>query len=124
MKKVLALSVLAAAISLSGCVIKIDDDGYDSSYSSYSDWEKREKKNRRYIADLDLQTAKDVIKNDLGAPDFNEVFAKDDDKVQILYYRTQRTDDDGLTTKDECTPLVFVNDELKGWGESAVKRYL
>jgi len=26
---------------------------------------------------------------------------------------------DGITTKDECTPLVFRNGNLVGWGDSA-----
>jgi hypothetical protein len=44
--------------------------------------------------------------------------------VQVLYYRTRRVDDDGITTKNECTPLVFINNELVGWGELSLSKYL
>jgi hypothetical protein len=37
----------------------------------------------------------------------------DDGKtVIVVYYRTHRLHKDGLTTKDECTKLVFVNNSL------------
>lgn len=123
MKLLLLASALSASLILGGCVIKIDD-GYDSRNHQYSDWEKRQNINRQYITDLELNTSSDVVKLSLGAADFNEVFEVESDKVQILYYRTQRTEDDGITTKDECTPLVFVNGTLKGWGQSALSRYL
>jgi len=51
--------------------------------------------------------------------DFNELFEKQDGTYRVLYYRTQKTMGDGITTKDECTPLVFRNGELVGWGDSA-----
>jgi hypothetical protein len=37
----------------------------------------------------------------------------------VLFYRTHRRDGDGVTTKDECTPLVFKNGLLIGWGDAA-----
>jgi hypothetical protein len=55
----------------------------------------------------------------MGIADFNESYSKDDDTYQVLYYRTQRINGDGVTTKDECTPLVFKNSILVGWGERA-----
>jgi hypothetical protein len=59
----------------------------------------------------------------LGPADFNEMASSDGDAVQVLYYRTQRIDDDGVTTKNECTPLVFINNELVGWGELSLSKY-
>ena len=50
---------------------------------------------------------------------FNELFEKQDGTYRVLYYRTQKTMGDGITTKDECTPLVFRNGNLVGWGDSA-----
>ena len=64
------------------------------------------------------------VVDELGAADFNEMISSNGDTVQVLYYRTQRVDDDGITTKNECTPLVFVNNELKGWGELSLSTYL
>lgn len=122
-KNILIVSLLTCAVAMGGCVIKIDDDGYRSS-SSHMDWQDIENKNREHIASLNLDSPSGAIKSALGAPDFNEVFSSDLGKIQVLYYRTQRTKDDGITTKDECTPLVFVDDALQGWGESALQRVL
>jgi hypothetical protein len=54
----------------------------------------------------------------MGIADFNEFYIKGEDTYQVLYYRTQHIDGDGVTTKDECTPLVFKNSALLGWGET------
>lgn len=54
--------------------------------------------------------------------DFNELHEKDQDRYQVLYFRTQRKNGDGLTTKDECTPpliIVLKNSALIGWGKTA-----
>ncbi|HET8817399.1 MAG TPA: DUF3192 domain-containing protein, partial [Pseudidiomarina sp.] len=58
----------------------------------------------------------------LGTPNFSELWTVDGDKYRVLYYRTHRVDSDGETTKDECTPLVFVNGSLVGTGDLAVSR--
>ena len=55
----------------------------------------------------------------LGVADFNEVYNKGDENIQVLYYRTNRKHADGITTKDECTPLIFKNGALVSWGDTA-----
>jgi len=124
-KALLLTSFFASTMLLSGCVISIDDnyeDGYD--VSSGANWQKHEAKNRQFIADLSPGVSKMSVIDKLGAADFNEMVSSNGDAVQVLYYRTQRVDDDGITTKNECTPLVFVNNELKGWGELSLSKYL
>lgn len=116
MKKTLIAAALVLPLALSGCVISVDGDG---EYSHHSDWQDREHKNRKHIANLETNTDISSIKSRMGTPDFNESHPKGDDQFQVLYYRTQRMDGDGVTTKDECTPLVFKNGLLIGWGESA-----
>lgn len=121
MKKNLLALVLVAPLTLglTGCVISVDGDGWDGHSV---DWEDREYKNRKVISDLELTVATDVVEARMGVPDFNETFMGGDDKYTVLYYRTQRMHGDGKTTKDECTPLVFKNGQLVGWGESALER--
>lgn len=124
-KALLITSLFASTMLLSGCVISIDDnyeDGYD--VSSGASWQKHEAKNRQFIADVSPGVSKMSVVDELGAADFNEMISSNGDIVQVLYYRTQRVDDDGITTKNECTPLVFVNNELKGWGELSLSTYL
>jgi outer membrane protein assembly factor BamE (lipoprotein component of BamABCDE complex) len=116
MKKLLLITTLGLTLALSGCVISVDGDGRDEYHS---DWEDREHKNRKNIANLQPQLSQEEVSDRLGVPDFSEFFEKDGDQYHVLYFRTQRKDSDGVTTKDECTPLVLRNGALVGWGDSA-----
>ncbi len=80
------------------------------------DWESRELINRNAIQNLQLGAPLAEITKNMGTADFNEILLNGSDKYQVLYYRTQRTTEDGMTTKDECTPLVFDQSGLVGWG--------
>jgi hypothetical protein len=101
---------------MSGCVISIDDDGY----SSNSGWKSEQRQNKQDIAKLNLGQSKDSVVDRMGRADFNEALQKDGTQYQLLWYRTHHVDSDGETTKDECTPLVFKNNELIGWGNTAL----
>ncbi|MFT4809400.1 MAG: hypothetical protein ACI9LX_002749 [Paraglaciecola sp.] len=116
MKKLTVAALLGLSLGLSGCVISVDSDG---EYGHHSDWQDKEQKNRKYISQLQQNTGYEKILNRMGIADFNELHSKGDDTYQVLYYRTQRIDGDGVTTKNECTALVFKNSVLVGWGESA-----
>ncbi len=115
MKHLALLLALTAPVVLSGCVIVSGDN--DSKYSQ--DWEDREYNNRKHISQLELDMTYESIVRKMGVADFNELHQKSDGTYRVLFYRTQRTMEDGLTTKDECTPLVFKNGSLVGWGDSA-----
>ncbi|MEW9797656.1 DUF3192 domain-containing protein [Alteromonas sp. CYL-A6] len=116
MKKLVLVLALAAPFALSGCVVSVGGDG-DSHYSS--DWKDREYNNRKHIADLEVEMSYESVVRRMGVADFNELHQRADGVYRVLFYRTQRTMDDGVTTKDECTPLVFKDGALIGWGESA-----
>jgi hypothetical protein len=49
----------------------------------------------------------------LGVADFSQTYAHNEQTIRVLFYRTQRKHKDGLTTKDECSILIFVDGELK-----------
>lgn len=118
MRKLIAAAVVGSSLCLSGCVISVGGDG-DGNYGHHADWQDQEQKNRRAIAKLEPELSLQDIAKRLGTPDFNEYYEKDGDKFQILYFRTQRISGDGVTTKDECTPLIFKNGLLAGWGDTA-----
>jgi hypothetical protein len=121
MKKRLLLLCVAASLAISGCVISIDDDDYDGEYSSqYSSWKKEQRSNKQHIAQLVLGQSKDAVSDKMGAAAFNEALQKDGNQFQLLWYRTQHNESDGITTKDECTPLIFRNNQLIGWGDTAL----
>lgn len=112
------IAILLLAITLSGCVIAIGTDSFDG----WADWHERQGRNTSYIRHLHLGRSLSSIEADLGAPDFNESFNRDGESFQVFYYRTQRIHDDGRTTIDETTPLVFIDGELVGWGHSAIDK--
>ena len=108
----LILAIVASSL-LSACIYI--NKGGDSN----SDWEKAERENKAVISSLQIDTAEADIRSRLGEPDFSEGYSDKDAAVRVLFYRTQRQKEDGITTKDECTPLVFRNGKLIGWGEKA-----
>lgn len=117
MKKqwILALSLTSV---LSGCVITVSDHDGDSS------WKRTQRDNREIISDLALGSTITTVKEKMGAPEFIDSFKQDSNIVKVLYYRTQHRHSDGETTRDETTPLVFINDELHGIGKAAYSRVL
>ncbi|WP_448567504.1 DUF3192 domain-containing protein [Thalassotalea ganghwensis] len=117
-KSLIALGlILPLTVSLTGCVIAVDGDG-DARVMS-SDFDDREYDNRKAIAKTPLQSSIVDVKAKLGIADFTESYTHDDKTVQVLYYRTHRVHKDGLTTKDECTYLKFVDGSLVSTGNGA-----
>lgn len=106
------LLVLPLTAMLGGCVIAVGNDGDGSA-----GWQKTERSNREEIGQLSLGISESKVRAELGNPDFTEAYRNGQDEVRVLFYRTQRQREDGITTKDECTPLVFTNDRLSGWGD-------
>ncbi len=118
-KSYLALLIaLPLTTSLSGCVVAVGGDkgGYSYSY----DFEDKEQENRHNLTKLQPNMTFKDVKTIMGIPDFNEVYEKNGEIIQVIFYRTQRTKKDGLTTKDECTPLIFKENKLVSWGEKAL----
>lgn len=94
----------------------------------------RQEYNLKYLAKLDKErvsnaskitdtTTADVIAM-LGSPDITEAKEKDGIIYQIMFYRTRQVNSDNITTKDECTGLLFINDRLIGWNKNSYKHYL
>lgn len=109
-KSLLALLVVAPlSLGLTGCVIAV---GGEDSRSMSGDFEDREYKNRKKIAQLELSAPLSEVSRVMGVADFNEKYTKENKVVNVLYYRTQRLHKDGLTTKDECTKLTFIDNSL------------
>jgi hypothetical protein len=122
--KLIAITFLGlASLGLSGCVVNVGDgeSGWDSSES----WEKVQDKNRTNLTKLSLGMPKDQVMILMGTADFSEAYIQQDEsnkEVLVLFYRTQRNNGDGKTTKDECTPIVLSNNALVGWGETAYSK--
>ncbi|GGQ34577.1 DUF3192 domain-containing protein [Shewanella litoralis] len=123
--KLIAASVLALmSVGLSGCVISVGDH---ESGKSHEYWQEQQDKNRALLANLALGMTSEQVATLMGTADFSEAYtqinsANDEQAIKVLYYRTQWAKGDGKTTKDECTPVVFKNNTLVGWGDTAMKQ--
>lgn len=88
------------------------------------DWKDREEYNRVQISKLELGLQKKQILELLGSPDITEAKRKNNVELQVMFYRTQHKQADGITTEDECTALLFENNELVAWGVSAYQAFV
>ena len=105
-------------VMMTGCVIAIDADDFDEDGDG---WQHRQRENRAAIADLELGLRRSTVEDRLGEPDFVESFMRDGKEYVVLMYRTHRSHEDGRTTRDETTPVVFVDGNVVGWGDSAIE---
>ena len=87
------------------------------------DWQDREEYNRVQITKLKLGSTREEVLALLGSPDITEAKKQGNAAIQVMFFRTQHVRADGLTTQDECTPLLFENDKLIAWGEGAYLSY-
>ena len=116
MKIISRLLVLGlAAALLSGCVFSV---GGNRGSSGDSKWQQVERENRDAITRLSKGMYVEDVRSRMGTPDFLESFSRDGHAFQVFFYRTHRVKADGITTRDETTPLVFEDGFLVGWGEA------
>lgn len=115
MKKSLLALILVAPLTLglTGCVIAV---GGEDGHSISGSFEDREYENRKKISRIALNTAFADVTREMGVADFNETYLDNGKTVNVVYYRTHRLHKDGLTTKDECTFLQFINGKLAETG--------
>ncbi len=75
-------------------------------------------KNNANLMKLKVGMAQDEVATIMGVPVLSESYeASGGERVTILYYRTEEKKTTVLSAKDECTPVVFVNGKLAGWGD-------
>lgn len=117
-----ALLVIPLSFSLTGCIIVNSDEVDPNNWSSSSDWKKQQKENNEKIASLKLGESFESVKSLMGTPDINEAYEEDGKSVQVLFYRTEHKHSDSQTTKDECTPLIFKDGSLVGFGHKAYQK--
>lgn len=88
------------------------------------DWKDRQEYNKVQISKLELGFEKKQILELLGSPDITEAKRIGSTELQVMFYRTQHKQADGITTEDECTPLLFKDNVLIAWGESAYQSFV
>lgn len=88
------------------------------------DYKDRQEYNKLHIAKLEIGKSRASILELLGSPDISEAKKQGDKRLQVMFYRTQHKKADGITTQDECTPLLFENDILIAWGDGTYQSYI
>lgn len=126
MKKLLIAALIATPF-LSGCIVAVSDGeaeyGWKSKHNG-KNWQAHQKSNRDKIANLVSGADYSAVIQQFDTPDFSELVSKGNTVFQVLYFSTNSKHSDGKVTKDECTPLVFKDGKLIGFGQSAVSEYL
>lgn len=109
--------MLAIMLTLSGCIISVNDDEAEWGIVG---WEDKQKDNRKVIARLNIGDSRVEVLSQLGEPAFTEGFTSAGQDYQVYYFRTHRRHSDGRTSKNETTPVVFADNHLIGWGQKAL----
>ena len=99
-KNFFSIAVLLAALWLTVC-----SGGCSTPWGTI-------RRNIEHSRDLRVGMTKSEVLEIMGEPIRDENFCKPD----IWYYYIEMVWGDGLTTEDECMPLVFENGLLIGWG--------
>jgi hypothetical protein len=122
MKKTLILSAVILPL-MTGCVVAVSDGEHGwSSNSQGQNWQETHLQNRKAIARLTLGENYNEILEKLSTPQFVELVKKANDEYKVVYFPTHSIHSDGKTTKDECTPLIFKNEQLLGFGATAIEQ--
>lgn len=122
----MVLVAVPLTFSLTGCIIVSTDEGHQAdwigSYDSSESWKKEQRINKQKIAQLNVGDTYTSVRETMGTPEFNEAFVSEGKQVQVIFYRTNHRHSDGETTKDECTPLIFIDGQLHSWGNKAYQK--
>jgi len=117
MKKKVVFRILLA-LAAYGVFVALVVGFYDDSPANMQ-WEDREAYNRQFISKLKLgEFTFDQALEKLGSPDITEAKQSKDSNYQVLFYRTQHVKSDGITTQNECTYLLFVNNMLAEYAKA------
>lgn len=112
------VSRILIALALYGVFVALVVNFYDDSPANMQ-WEDREAYNRQFISQLKLgEFTFDQAIEKLGSPDITEAKKSDGISYQVLFYRTQHVKSDGITTQDECTYLLFVDNSLMEYAKA------
>lgn len=90
---------------------------------SQRDWDDRQAFNLQQLSHIKLGQELDAIVSLMGEADFVEAKTLSGNPLQIMFYRTHHIKGDGITTKDECTPLLFANEKLIAFGQETYEQY-
>ena len=110
--KLTKLLLLIGAVAISGLFTGCIAFDRETSMLAPHKWSEIER-NRANFKKLRVKMTKDEVLAIMGAPIKGEVFCSDN----VWWYYTRTCWTDYMTTREECTPVVFDEDGLvEGWG--------
>ncbi|NRB24951.1 DUF3192 domain-containing protein [Shewanella sp.] len=112
-------SIFAAYTAFVTVVVLVYEPSPDEMH-----WEDRQVYNNSQLTDITIGQSLSDIKLLMGKADFSEAKITGDVALQVLFYRTHHAQSDGVTTRDECTPLLFKDQKLIAWGSDTYDQYL
>lgn len=71
------------------------------------------------LAKLQVGMTKAEVRSIMGEPLVDQVY----NTKNAWFYFTQVKWSDGSITRDECTPVFFLDDKLVGWGQQEYKQF-
>lgn len=107
------LLLLIGAVALSGLFSGCIAFDRDTSMLAPHKWSEI-KRNRINLGKLRVKMTKQEVLEIMGEPLKGEIFCND----KVWWYYTRTCWNDFMTTRDECTPVVFGEDDdlVEGWG--------
>lgn len=119
-RTVIGIACGLVLVNTLGCVIAVSDKEIETDYvGKTKGWELTQQENRNKISGLELNLSYSAMQELMGTPDYSEQFHQQGANYQVLYYRTHGSKK--KLQKEDCTPLVFKEKMLIGWGEQALK---
>ena len=110
--KLTKLLLLIGAVAISGLFTGCIAFDRETSMLAPHKWSEIER-NRANFKKLRVKMTKDEVLAIMGEPIKGEVFCSDN----VWWYYTRTCWTDYMTTREECTPVVFDEDGLvEGWG--------
>ena len=87
--------------------------------NSCGNWDPEIIKNRDNLKKIARGMSKAEVKAIMGEPLWNEVYNQPD----LWFYYSDCKWSDGMITSDECTPVIFENGKVTGWGQDYYKNH-
>ena len=122
MQKSSVIKILTVGVSLYVCLV-LGVVSFFPDKPEDMDWKDRESYNKVQVGKLKIGANRDEVLALMGSPDITEAKVVEKNTIQIMFFRTQHVKADGLTTKDECTALLFEDNRLIALGKSALDAY-
>jgi outer membrane protein assembly factor BamE (lipoprotein component of BamABCDE complex) len=80
-------------------------------------------RNNLNLSSLEMGMTREEVVTIMGRPDLSEAYQSLAGKpVIVFYYYTLRKREDGRMTREECTPVIFDDDGVVGWGDEYYRR--